>query len=105
MDSSNRPPAVKAPSKKEKSAKKKKDPNAPKNALSAYTLFMTENLPSVKAKMAGDDIKQGDIMKECARQWKARSEDVNHKYVKLAEKERERYKAEMEAYNKKIKEL
>ena len=82
-------------------AKKKKDPNAPKRALSAYNYFLTENQQAIKAGMTGDDIKQTDVLKEVARQWKELSDKKKAKYVKLADKDKTRYAKEMEAYNAK----
>ena len=87
--------------KNSKAAKKKKDPNAPKRALSAYNYFVTENQQSIKSKMTGDDIKQADVMKEVARQWKELPDSKKKKYNKLAEKDKKRYTTEMEAYNAK----
>lgn len=82
-------------------AKKKKDPNAPKRALSAYNYFLTENQQAIKAGMTGDDIKQTDVLKEVARQWKELSDKKKAKYVKLADKDKTRHAKEMEAYNAK----
>ena len=85
------------------SKKKKKDPNAPKRALSAYNFFLTENQQSIKATMTGDDVKQTDVLKEVGRQWKELSETKKAKYIKLADKDKARYVKAMEAYNAKNK--
>ena len=84
-----------------KGSKKKKDPNAPKRALSAYNYFLTENQQKIKDSMKGEDIKQTDVLKEVGRQWKELSDKKKQKYVKLADKDKARYNKEMEAYNAK----
>ena len=86
---------------KSKASKKKKDPNAPKRALTAYNFFMTENQQNIKAKMTGTDIKQTDVIKEVGRQWKELAESKKAKYNKMAEKDKQRFAKEMEAYKAK----
>lgn len=84
-----------------KVAKKKKDPNAPKRALSAYNYFVTDNLQTIKSKMTGTDIKTADVMKEVARQWKELPDAKKKKYNKLAEQDKKRHTTEMESYKAK----
>jgi structure-specific recognition protein 1 len=53
-------------------AKKKKDPNAPKNPMNAYFFYVKENRESYKAKHS--DLKMTEITKALGQQWKEMSE-------------------------------
>ena len=79
-------------------SKKKKDPNAPKRAVSAYNFFFAQNRESIKAKMPAGANNQ-ELMSEIGRQWKALAESKKTKYNKMAEKDKIRYANEMAAYN------
>ncbi|KAL3934861.1 MAG: hypothetical protein SGBAC_009510 [Bacillariaceae sp.] len=78
-------------------SKKKKDPNAPKRALSAYNFFFTENRESIKSKMPAETNNK-DLMSEIGRQWKALAESKKKKYNKMADKDKDRYSQEMAKY-------
>lgn len=77
--------------------KKKKDPNAPKRALSAYNYFMKENLETIKAKMPAE-IKNTEVVAEIGKQWKVLSDAKKKKYNQMATKDQERYAVEMAQY-------
>ena len=84
---------------------KKKDPNAPKRARSAYILFVNEQRALVIKE--NDDagkpkMKQTEIMSEVAKRWKEASESAKEKFHRLAEKEKERYQEEMAAYKQRL---
>lgn len=79
-----------------KRKKKKKDPNAPKKALSAYFLFSMAERPKVKAE--NPDIKFGDIARMISARYKAMSDSERAKWDKKAAAEKERYAEEMEEY-------
>eukprot|EP00587_Corethron_hystrix_P008655 CAMPEP_0113309894 /NCGR_PEP_ID=MMETSP0010_2-20120614/7751_1 /TAXON_ID=216773 ORGANISM="Corethron hystrix, Strain 308" /NCGR_SAMPLE_ID=MMETSP0010_2 /ASSEMBLY_ACC=CAM_ASM_000155 /LENGTH=315 /DNA_ID=CAMNT_0000165229 /DNA_START=51 /DNA_END=998 /DNA_ORIENTATION=+ /assembly_acc=CAM_ASM_000155 len=81
-----------------KKQKKKKDPNAPKKARNAYIYFVTENRSKIQASMPHDST-QTEILTEVGRQWKELSDIDKTTYVLMAEKDKERYMAEMETYN------
>jgi hypothetical protein len=80
-----------------KSAKKVKDPNAPKKASSAYIFFGKDERPKIKSE--NEDMSGVEIMREIARRW----EDVKgtskaKKYEKLAEKDKARAKKEKDEF-------
>eukprot|EP00542_Grammatophora_oceanica_P019216 CAMPEP_0194029364 /NCGR_PEP_ID=MMETSP0009_2-20130614/3099_1 /TAXON_ID=210454 /ORGANISM="Grammatophora oceanica, Strain CCMP 410" /LENGTH=424 /DNA_ID=CAMNT_0038668997 /DNA_START=55 /DNA_END=1329 /DNA_ORIENTATION=- len=81
-----------------KKPKKKKDPNAPKRALSAYIYFCTNNRESIKSSMK-EGTTQGELMSEMGRQWKELTDKKKEKYVKMASKDKIRYEKEMKKYN------
>jgi len=81
-----------------KSKKKKKDPNAPKRALTAYNFFFTENRESIKSKMPAETNNK-EVMSEVGGQWKALPESTKKKYNKMADKDKVRYADEMAKYN------
>jgi len=88
------------PRKTAPAAKKKKDPNAPKRAMSAYLLYTQEQRPFVKADMekSGEKVKVTEIMKALAAKWKALTEREKEPYEKKAKAEKERYEIEMKSY-------
>jgi hypothetical protein len=80
-----------------KSAKKVKDPNAPKKASSAYIFFGKDE--RLKIKEENEDMSGADIMKEVASRWnKIKGTSKAKKYEKLAEKDKERAKKEKEEF-------
>ncbi|RCN49629.1 HMG box [Ancylostoma caninum] len=81
---SPKPKKVSAPEKK--IIRKKKDPKAPKRALSAYMLWLSEN----RAMLAKP------VAKAAGAEW-AKVADKS-KWEKLAAKEKKRYEKEMAAY-------
>lgn len=81
-----------------KQGKKKKDPNAPKRALSAYLYFCNDNRASCQKK--NPNAKITEIASLLAVQWKACPDKKRAIYNKQAEDDKARYLAEMEAYNR-----
>jgi len=82
--------------KKAKPEKKRKDPNAPKKALTAYILF--SNAKRAEVKKANPDIKFGDVAKEISSMWKSASSSEKAKYEKAAEADKVRYSKEAANY-------
>lgn len=78
--------------------KKKKDPNAPKGKCSAYIFFCVDVRAKVKAELP-ENSTQAEILSEAGRRWKSMTEKQKAKYVKLANKDKERYEKEMKKYN------
>ena len=79
--------------------KKKKDKNAPKGARSAYILFCADERAQVKVDIP--DIISKDVLAELGKRWKAlkdEDEDRYNEYQKMAEKDKVRFKTEMENY-------
>jgi len=77
---------------------KKKDPNAPKKALTAYNYFVSENRESIKTKMP-ESATNAEVFTEVGKSWKALSEAKKNKYSKLSAKDQKRYAKDMEKYN------
>merc|ERR1712091_682635 len=76
--------------------KKKKDPNAPKRAMSAFFHFSDANRDRIKAQHP--EAKFGDIAKLLSVQYKQLSNSQRTKYDKQALKDKERYAREIAAY-------
>ncbi|KAJ3064077.1 hypothetical protein BCR33DRAFT_761755 [Rhizoclosmatium globosum] len=90
------PKATKTKVAKSPKTKAKKDPNAPKKALSAYLLFANDNRARVKEE--NPDATFGTMGKILGAEWKEASEAVKQKYVALQEKDKERYAKAMANY-------
>ena len=79
--------------------KKKKDKNAPKGARSAYIFFCADERAQVKEDIP--DISAKDVLVELGKRWKALKdddEDRYNEYLVMAEKDKVRFKKEMENY-------
>jgi len=81
---------------KTKSGRRKKDPNAPKRALSAFFWFCNDERPGIREANPGYTV--GDVAKELGRRWGDVDEEAKKGYNAMAEKDRERYAKEMAAY-------
>lgn len=77
-----------------KRKKQKKDPNAPKRALSAFFHYCAEERPKVRE--ANPSYSVGDVAKELGARW-AKVTDKT-KYDALAAADKQRYEAEMATY-------
>jgi len=77
-----------------KKGKKKKDPNAPKNATSAYQYFSNEERARIKE--AEPDLAFGEIASKISAAWKLVGD--RSKYESLARADKERYALEMKSY-------
>ena len=77
--------------------KKRKDPNVPKRARSAYIFYsiaVRKNPPPIFK-----DLKVPDIMREIGKMWNALPEDKKLPYEKLKDDDMERYQEEYEQYS------
>merc|ERR1711953_1041725 len=79
-----------------KPQKKKKDPNAPKQPLSAYFIFSTEERQKVKAIHPNYSI--CEVAKELGRRWADMAPEVKQRFQQMAEEGRQKYDQEMAAY-------
>jgi hypothetical protein len=79
-----------------KPQKKKKDPNAPKQPLSAYFIFSSEERQKVKAIHPGYSI--CEVAKELGRRWADMAPEVKQRFQQMAEEGRQKYDQEMAAY-------
>ena len=77
---------------------KRKDPNAPKRAKSAYNIFCEENRADVKEN--NPEMTQPEIMSELGRLWKEMDpeDDESERLKELAAEDKERYIKAMESY-------
>ena len=82
--------------------KAKKDPNKPKRAANPYTFFSREYRDNYKKKTNGAKINFTAMNKELGVAWRKMNDKKKKKYIDLAEKDRERYQAEMEKYNSEL---
>lgn len=80
-----------------KPARKKKDPNAPKRALSAYFFFCNEIRDSVRAENPNKKITE--IATLLAEKWRALPDKKRVKYQKMHEEAKVKYQDAMEEYN------
>ena len=83
--------------------KKLKDPNKPKRAKSSYMYFAEASRPAVmkkiKKKSKNGKADMATVSKELGTLWKKLSDKDKKPFEAQAEKDRERYRDEMEAYN------
>ena len=83
--------------------KKLKDPNKPKRAKSSYMYFAEASRPTVmkkiKKKSKTGKADMATVSKELGALWKKLSAKDKKPFEAQAEKDRERYRDEMEAYN------
>jgi len=77
--------------------KKRKDPNAPKGALTAYIIFSNAKRDQVKKE--NPDIKFGEVAKKISEMWKNISASDKAKFDKAAQEDKKRYEREMADYN------
>ncbi|KAL6939669.1 Non-histone chromosomal protein 6 [Hanseniaspora osmophila] len=82
--------------KRKAGTRKKKDPNAPKRALSAYMFFANENRDIVRAENPG--ISFGQVGKMLGEKWKQLSEDEKAPYDAKAGADKKRYESEKQLY-------
>ncbi len=92
--------------KKGKKVKAKKDPNKPKKAKNAYMFYSAEKNAEVKTKLSTEQDdgtlkapKGSEVAKAVGKMWQDLSEAEKQPYVLMYTKDKERYEAEMEAYN------
>lgn len=79
-----------------KPQKKKKDPNAPKQPLSAYFLFSQEERDKVKNENPNYSI--CEVAKELGKRWAEMPPEIKQRYQQMAEEARQKYDQEMASY-------
>ncbi|KAF8927279.1 high mobility group box domain-containing protein [Dissophora ornata] len=84
---------------KKRKRKATKDPNAPKNPMSAYLLFCEEWREKVKAQ--NPDSSFGELGRLLGEQWRAYSDDQKAPYIAKHEKAKAKYNVDKAAYEAK----
>lgn len=86
----------------------RKDPNAPKRALSAFFWFCNDERPKIRA--SHPELGVGDVAKQLGAAWGQTLPESKAKYEAMAEEDKARYKRDMKAFkagnfmaNKKLK--
>ena len=74
----------------------KKDPGAPKRALSAYMHFCGE--ARAKVRQANPDMKVTEVLKELGLQWGKLGDKDRERFHAMAAKDTLRYQKEMQSY-------
>ena len=74
---------------RKKSSRRKKDPNAPKRALSAYMFFANENRDIIKSE--NPDVSFGQVGKLLGEKWKALSPEEREPYEAKAKADKRIY--------------
>lgn len=83
---------------KKKKHKKSKDPNAPKRPTSAYFYFAADQRPALKKENPSLTITEQAT--KIGALWRDLDDDAKQPYQDKAEKDKQRYTKEMDAYNK-----
>jgi len=89
--------AKKGKSPKGKAKRAKKDPNAPKRALSAYMFFSAAKRAEIMEENPNFGVT--DVAKALGERWKTVSDEEKAVYQQQAEEDKVRYEREMAAYN------
>lgn len=86
--------------------RRKKDPRAPKNPISAYLFFVAEKRMemSKKSKDTTANTSFASIAKELGRAWREMDTEGRAPYVALAHQDKQRYVTEKEEYDKRMHE-
>jgi len=90
------PPGYGDSEKNLKAKKKKKDPNAPKRATTAFMFFSTKMRPIIKKEKP--DIKFTEMGKLIGQKWRELNSDDKKEFEVMADKDKERYNKEMGKY-------
>lgn len=83
---------------KQAGEKKLKDENAPKRPKSGYMFFAEKKRPEIKE--AQPELKMIEISKVIGERWKSSVPATKEKYNKKSETDKQRYKLEMESYER-----
>jgi len=75
----------------------KKDPNAPKRAMSAYMMFVLDKRQEIKRQNPNASF--GEIGEMVGNKWKAMSEAEKAPYMKQSEEDKARYLKEKQEYD------
>ena len=77
--------------------KKRRDPDAPKRAVSAYVFFGHSERPKIQEE--NPDIEFKDVGRKLGERWRNLAAEEKAKFEELAQKDKDRYAKEIAAYN------
>jgi len=79
-----------------KSAKKQKDPNAPRGRMYSYMFFCNEMRPKIWKEQP--ELKMTELAPKISALWKELGDDQKKKFEEMAEADKKRYESEMELF-------
>lgn len=82
---------------RKRTTRRKKDPNAPKRALSAYMFFANENRDIIKSE--NPNVTFGQVGKLLGERWKSLTDEEREPYDAKSAADKKRYESEKELYN------
>lgn len=83
---------------KKTTPKKKKDKDSPKNPQNAYMFFCNSSREATKRDNSGIDAKS--IIRVISEKWRTMSEEEKMPYKEMADKDKSRYRSEIDLYKK-----
>ena len=84
------------PRKPQGTKRRKRDPERPKRAMTAYMVYVRDNIKSVTRDMG--NAKRSEVIRECGARWNRMTVTQKKKYVKVSQEDKDRYSREMENY-------
>ena len=84
------------PRKPQGTKRRKRDPERPKRAMTAYMVYVRDNIKSVTRDMG--NAKRSEVIRECGARWNKMTVTQKKKYVKISQEDKARYAREMENY-------
>ena len=84
------------PRKPQGTKRRKRDPERPKRAMTAYMVYVRDNIKSVTRDMG--NAKRSEVIRECGARWNRMTVTQKKKYVKISQEDKDRYAREMENY-------
>lgn len=99
MENYKPPAGYEDSSAKGKGKKKKKDPNAPKRATTAFMFYSAKMRPIIKEEKP--DIKFTEMGKLIGEKWRGLSADDKKEFEEMADEDKKRYDEEMSKYKAK----
>lgn len=92
------PPAGSAAGKGKGKKEAKKDPNAPKRAMTSFFFFSNEMRPKIKEKHP--ELSFGDLGKKMGEMFRELTPEQKEKYEKMAQEDKQRFKRQTAEYSK-----
>jgi high mobility group protein B2 len=84
------------PRKAQGTKRRKRDPERPKRAMTAYMVYVRDNIKNVTRDMG--NAKRSEVIRECGSRWNSMTHNQKKKYVNVSKQDKERYAREMANY-------